>query len=106
MTISFKDARDRLVDAQILLGQQDIKVLPTKAKIRLLEAQRCIYQELQMLEVARINSHLDEYSVHSQALAESEADFRDMHRWAEEAEKTGQAVSNLFKGLSLVLSLL
>ena len=105
MTLTYEEASSRLYEAQDLLNKQDINDLPKVAQIRLLEAQRFVYVELQMLEAARINSRLDEYQILSDGMAQSEVGFRAIHDWAAEAGKTGQTVEYLFKGLSLILSL-
>ena len=95
-----------LEEAQELLDHQNILVLPKVAQLRLLEAQRYVYQEIQALQARKIVAGTQEYILVTQGLKRSESGFRAIHDWARSAAKTGEAVSGLLKGLALVLTLL
>jgi len=103
---SKQEAMRILQEARELLDQQDVSILPNAAKLRLLEAQRCIYLEIQEQQVQSITERTEEYRMVTEGLKESESGFRAIHDWAKSAEQTGEAVNGLLRGVSLILSLL
>ncbi len=101
-----QEALDKYLEARDLLAAQDISKLPLPAQLRLLQAQRQIYHEIQLMEAQAIEAHDDQYLPLTPDLKESEADFQDVRDWADKAAQSGEAVENLAKGLGLILSLL
>ncbi|MBO6827031.1 MAG: hypothetical protein JJ879_12570 [Sneathiella sp.] len=99
------DALNRYLEADHLLEMQDITKLPREGQIRLLEAQRYIYTEIQRLQAQSIEERTDIYREVSPELKKSEADFQEIRNWAEQASKAGEAVDGLARGISVLLSL-
>ncbi|MBE7636275.1 hypothetical protein GUA87_05425 [Sneathiella sp. P13V-1] len=104
--ITKQEALQRYEEAQELLAGQDLSKLPLSAQLRLLQAQRQIYQEIQLMEAEAIEARDKEYIPMSASLRESEADFQEIRDWAEKAAQSGEAVEGLAKGLGIILSLL
>lgn len=99
------DALNRYLEADHLLEMQDINKLPREGQIRLLEAQRHIYLEIQRLQAQNMEERTAAYREVSPALKKSEADFQEIRDWAVQAAKTGEAVDGLVRGLSVLLSI-
>ena len=99
------EALNRYLEADHLLKMQDITKLPRTGQVRLLEAQRHIYLEIQRLQAQSMEERTASYQEISSELKKNESRFEEIRAWAEQASKAGEAVSGLAKGLAILLSL-
>ncbi|MBL4666895.1 MAG: hypothetical protein JKY04_05910 [Sneathiella sp.] len=104
--INQKNAISTLQTAMEELDQQDISVLPKEAQLQLVRAQRNVYLELQAQQANQLRYSSAEFVMATTGLKDSEGDFRDIHKWAKSAEKSGKFVTGILKGISLILTLL
>ncbi|WP_025896966.1 hypothetical protein [Sneathiella glossodoripedis] len=106
MTIDQMTALEKLRYAERLIDDKNSPQLPKHLQLQLVEAQQAIYSEIQALQASPFHQRSQEYKVLSEHLARSRSSFEIIEAWAKSAQRNGEFVEGLLKGLRTVLAII